>query len=137
MVARLLHHLAHLLLGEREHLGIGKLRFGELPQGNLRHEEDSVAVGVVEDVRMLRIMHRSRQRDLKVLQVVVVVEHGAARFGHTLPRRLLVTRHAAQPHPFAVEQQVSVANLHGANAEGVLLFVEHFDRSPATVTTMR
>ncbi len=131
VVGRLLDHLPHHPLREREHGRILHLLLAELPDRDLGHEQDAVAIGVVEDVRMLRVVDRAREHDLEPLHVVPVGPHRPARLGEPLLDRVLVARHAREAHALAVQPQAALADLDAADPERVGSLVQDGARAVA------
>src|SRR6185437_8421134 len=124
MIARFFDHFANLLLGQGYYFGILELSFAELPDGYFGNQQDSVAVGIVQNERILRIVHRTGQGYIKRLHIVVITPHGAFGFGQALPDRILMACDASQSDPLSVDQQVVIANLDFANSKRFALLIQ-------------
>ena len=118
-------HLAQHPLGQGLHARVLQLGLAELPHRNLRHQQDAVAIGVVEHRGRLRIVHRPRQRRVQRAQVVPVMQDAAAGLGQAFPGRVLVARQAGQPHRAIVDPELAVAQLDAAQAQRVGARVQH------------
>ena len=70
VVAGLLDHFAHHLFGERDDVRVDHLLLAELPHRNLGNQQDAVAVAVIQDRRVLRIMNGPGQRNLQVFEIM-------------------------------------------------------------------
>ena len=130
MIEILLDHLTHHLLGQGNDFRVRHLLATKLPHGNFRDQQNAVAVGVVEDVRVLRVVDGTGEGHLEILHIVPVVFHRTACLGQPLPGRLLMARHARQTDRFAVQEEMPVANLDGARAE---IISEQIKRIPARI----
>jgi hypothetical protein len=87
-------------------------------------EQDSMGVGVLEHLLVLRVVDGPGERGVQDFQVVVVVLDGAGGFREAFPGRFLVAGHAGEADLLSIEVEMPVADFDFAVAEVIGIGVE-------------